>query len=346
MSGKVVGWAMEQETGSPTTKLVLVKLADNAGEDGLCWPSIEKIVAHTELGQSTVYKHLSALEEAGLISPVEVERNAGTVRGYQLHIAGAIPPRRNDDVSIPRGGKLPPPDGKAALPRGKNVPPRGMPYKEEPSLEPSEEPSLNPRGAARSGDEMASDSPGKKKRRYSDPFERIWTEMLKWPGFRREIWSKAETYAAFQEIEAELPGTGIVVDRAREYGRFLERENARRPVHDPFRTMHPANWLRNRRWDIEDASQGDADAAPPVDVSPIPEADLAILRSAGINDADIAAYFADGAFQRHGPDLPPHAFQASRPFKQKIIRERWREKLSHAIGVMVFEIAVRQEHAA
>ena len=45
MSGKVVGWAMEQITGSPTAKLVLIKLADNANEHGICWPS--KMFART-----------------------------------------------------------------------------------------------------------------------------------------------------------------------------------------------------------------------------------------------------------------------------------------------------------
>ncbi len=67
MSGEVVGWAMKQLTGSPAAKLVLAKLADNANEQGLCWPSIDLIVEHTELAQSTVYKHLAKLEELGLI---------------------------------------------------------------------------------------------------------------------------------------------------------------------------------------------------------------------------------------------------------------------------------------
>ena len=69
MNGEVVGWAMRQRTGSPAAKLVLVKLADNANESGFCWPSIGLIVDHTELGQSTVYKHLDHLEAIGLAEP-------------------------------------------------------------------------------------------------------------------------------------------------------------------------------------------------------------------------------------------------------------------------------------
>src|SRR3954467_775892 len=67
MSGKVVGWAMEQTCGSSTTKLVLVKLADNANEEGFCFPSIDLIVRHTELSERAVRAHLKRLEELGLI---------------------------------------------------------------------------------------------------------------------------------------------------------------------------------------------------------------------------------------------------------------------------------------
>ena len=122
---------MEQHTGSPAAKLVLVKLADNANEDGLCWPSVALIVRHTELAQSTVYKHLGELEAAGLIKSVQrlLGQNAAGEnefgRGYQL----AIP--------IPPGGKTIPPNGKKRPSGGRPIPPGGILYKEEPSLEPS-----------------------------------------------------------------------------------------------------------------------------------------------------------------------------------------------------------------
>lgn len=67
MSGKVVGWAFEQKTGSQAAKLVLVKLADNANESGYCFPSIDLIVEHTELSERAVRKHLNELQTKGLI---------------------------------------------------------------------------------------------------------------------------------------------------------------------------------------------------------------------------------------------------------------------------------------
>ena len=73
MSGKVVGWAMELRTGSPITKLVLVKLADNANEEGTCWPSISKIMAHSELGRLTSIQRTAKLIGA-LLSGRELTR--------------------------------------------------------------------------------------------------------------------------------------------------------------------------------------------------------------------------------------------------------------------------------
>ncbi|HEY8947393.1 MAG TPA: helix-turn-helix domain-containing protein [Rhizomicrobium sp.] len=145
MSGKVVGWAFEQNTGSQAAKLVLVKLADNAGEEGFCWPSVPTIVEHTELSQSAVYKHLATLEGLRLIKPKEAPHpdHGYTVRGYQLQVPwrnDVIPPRRNRAAKIPRGGKEIPSQGKGAPPGGKEIPPGGIPYKEEPSIEPSKNP--------------------------------------------------------------------------------------------------------------------------------------------------------------------------------------------------------------
>lgn len=133
MSGQVVGWAMKQKTGSPAAKLVLVKMADNASDDGLAWPAPALIVEHTELGQSTVYRHIATLEGLGLIEPVTVCVNPGkpdeySCPGWQL----AVP----SEWRIPAARKRPA-AGKATPAERKAIPAAGKPYKEEPSLEPS-----------------------------------------------------------------------------------------------------------------------------------------------------------------------------------------------------------------
>ena len=67
MSGRVVGWAYDQVTGSSTTKAVLVKLADNANDEGECWPSLATMERQTEMSRSTLKAHLKKLEDIGLI---------------------------------------------------------------------------------------------------------------------------------------------------------------------------------------------------------------------------------------------------------------------------------------
>ncbi len=49
-------------------KLVLLKLADNANDQGIAWPHIETIVSDTSLCRSSVFRALDKLEELGLIT--------------------------------------------------------------------------------------------------------------------------------------------------------------------------------------------------------------------------------------------------------------------------------------
>lgn len=67
MSGKLVGWAFGQDGLSPTQKLVLVALADNAQDDGKAWPGKGTIVKKTGLGKSSVYRSLEELESKRLL---------------------------------------------------------------------------------------------------------------------------------------------------------------------------------------------------------------------------------------------------------------------------------------
>lgn len=59
--------AMRTKVGNPLRKLVLIKLADNANDNGECWPSYQHIADQCEIARSTVKVHIRALEEAGLL---------------------------------------------------------------------------------------------------------------------------------------------------------------------------------------------------------------------------------------------------------------------------------------
>ncbi|WP_341522189.1 helix-turn-helix domain-containing protein [Pseudomonas sp. G.S.17] len=59
--------AMKTKVGNPLRKLVLIKLADNANDQGECWPSYQHIADQCEIGRSTVKVHIRELEKAGFL---------------------------------------------------------------------------------------------------------------------------------------------------------------------------------------------------------------------------------------------------------------------------------------
>jgi biotin operon repressor len=69
---------------TPTEKLVLLKLADNANDDGLCWPSREHIVRHTGCSEATVKRTLRSLKRKGFID-VEPQIREGGLQGVNLY---------------------------------------------------------------------------------------------------------------------------------------------------------------------------------------------------------------------------------------------------------------------
>lgn len=68
LSIRAIAWAFDQRCPSPIAKLVLIKLADNANEDGICWPSQARIAEDCGLTRETVNRNLQLLTRAGFIS--------------------------------------------------------------------------------------------------------------------------------------------------------------------------------------------------------------------------------------------------------------------------------------
>lgn len=67
---------------SPTQKAVLISLADQANDHGVCWPSIDTISARTCLGRRAVINAIADLESLGHLTP---KKTVGQVTHYQLH---------------------------------------------------------------------------------------------------------------------------------------------------------------------------------------------------------------------------------------------------------------------
>ncbi|MBB1320581.1 helix-turn-helix domain-containing protein [Shewanella sp. SR43-8] len=67
MSMELMVKAMKTKVGNPLRKLVLLKLADNANDQGECWPSYSYIAEQCEISRRSVMDHVKKLEAAGLL---------------------------------------------------------------------------------------------------------------------------------------------------------------------------------------------------------------------------------------------------------------------------------------
>ncbi|EGY28318.1 DNA replication protein gp18, partial [Candidatus Regiella insecticola 5.15] len=67
MSMKLMAQAMKIKVGNPIRKLILLKLADNANDQGECWPSVPYIAHQCEITDRSVQKHLHQLAANGLL---------------------------------------------------------------------------------------------------------------------------------------------------------------------------------------------------------------------------------------------------------------------------------------
>lgn len=93
---------------SPAQKAVLISLADQANDDGYCWPSVGTIAKRTCLSERAVQGAIKWLHSAGLLSSDE---RKGTSSVYRITPAAYAPPQmlRPADAA-PRGaGNAPPP---------------------------------------------------------------------------------------------------------------------------------------------------------------------------------------------------------------------------------------------
>jgi Helix-turn-helix domain len=71
VSVHVSSWAWKQEIGDDGAKLVLLKLADSANDDGVAWPKRETLLSECEAGhEDTIKRRLRKLRDAGLVITV------------------------------------------------------------------------------------------------------------------------------------------------------------------------------------------------------------------------------------------------------------------------------------
>lgn len=82
-------WSLEEVMGSEA--MVLLALADQANDEGLCWPSQEKLAPKARQSVSTLRRSLRSLEKMGLLTTITRSSTRGRRSNlYLLHI-GAKP---------------------------------------------------------------------------------------------------------------------------------------------------------------------------------------------------------------------------------------------------------------
>jgi hypothetical protein len=116
---------------TPAQKSILISLADNANDEGVCWPSVGKISMRTCLSERAVRNGLRWLESVNLISSAQ---RYGRSTYYTITPAAYAP------------GSICPPAGNAPAPR-QHMPPTPAPAAPRTVKEPSVEPDMSPPAA-------------------------------------------------------------------------------------------------------------------------------------------------------------------------------------------------------
>jgi hypothetical protein len=229
MSWRATSWAAEQVTGSPITKLVLLKLADNANDEGVCWPSVPLIAEHTELSERTVQDHLRRLEGLGKI--VIERRMAGGVNLPNVyHLAMPAATRRKgvvQDLHHGGGAAAAPPVQPAhgVVQDTREVVQETARHIEEPPIEPSKN--------------RHSPAPAGASERWKE-FRAAVVET--WPGkFPSDDEAKARKAfeRALETVEADT-----LIACARVHGAAKTAQKAKRTAPGEFMMKLPSNWLK------------------------------------------------------------------------------------------------------
>lgn len=101
MSMRLMVQAMNCEVGNPARKLVLLKLADNANDDGVCFPSYQYIADKCEMSKRSAISHIDDLIKMGFVSKkARKNKDGSSTNLYLLHLT------KGSENSAPGGEKF------------------------------------------------------------------------------------------------------------------------------------------------------------------------------------------------------------------------------------------------
>lgn len=97
MSIKLMTAVWDAEGLSSTQKLVLLALADWANDEGLCWPSVERLAKKTGLSGRAIQKTIRGFEELGI---VRREEELGKGNRYWLDLCPTFTPEPRSPLPL------------------------------------------------------------------------------------------------------------------------------------------------------------------------------------------------------------------------------------------------------
>lgn len=125
---------------SPAQKAVLISLADQANDQGVCWPSVDSIAMRCCLSKRAVQQAIKWLRSVGIVS---VEERQGRSTMYSVTPAAYAPPQEMHPSSkCTRAGNAPTP-ADAAPPPPQEMHPTPAASAPRTVIEPTREPSGN-----------------------------------------------------------------------------------------------------------------------------------------------------------------------------------------------------------
>lgn len=212
MSLRYLVAAFAAQVGNPSRKLVLLKLADNANDSGVCWPSLQYVAEQTELSRDSVKRHIKDLEAAGMIK-ITRRSEDGVNLPSVYELVGLHPfVSGKSEEGVGAGCTYPVQDA----PRGRCIVPLGVGAGCTPNhtSKPSTEP-LNNKGTSRRPGAPQSGSAVIKKphahvERPEGVGEQVWGDFLALRKSKRA----PLTETALSAIRAEAAKAGITLEEA------------------------------------------------------------------------------------------------------------------------------------
>lgn len=160
--------AMRTNVGNSARKLVLLKLADNANDQGECWPSYQYIADQCEMSKRSAMIHVGALCKSGLLKKVTRKGPKGNSSNvYVLTLGG-------ENIAPPGADSAPPSEYSALPPSEESAP--GISHSFEPVNEPT--PPNPPKGECAQAENQDSKPEPKEQRATAQQVADAYNEIL------------------------------------------------------------------------------------------------------------------------------------------------------------------------